>query len=82
AVTVSLLSVSLGLASTPLLVWLGYINDGMYIDHYWLQNAHNLWWQLPLVFAAGVALLFATLHLLRGIGRMHGAFAKQLLVKA
>ncbi|MEO5566082.1 MAG: sensor domain-containing protein, partial [Luteimonas sp.] len=42
AVTVSLLSVSLGLASTPLLVWLGYINDGMYIDHYWLQNAHNL----------------------------------------
>jgi hypothetical protein len=29
-----------------------------------------------------VALLFATLHLLRGIGRLHGAIAKQLLVKA
>jgi hypothetical protein len=39
-------------------------------------------WQLPLVFVAGVILLFATLHLARGIGRMHGAIAKQLLVKS
>jgi hypothetical protein len=29
-----------------------------------------------------VVLLFATLHLLRGIGKVHGAIAKQLLVKA
>jgi hypothetical protein len=79
---VSLLATSLGLVSAPLLVWIGYVNDGWFIDHWWLENALNLWWQLPLVFACGVVLLFATLHLLRGIGRVHGAIAKQLLVQA
>jgi hypothetical protein len=29
-----------------------------------------------------VLLLFATLHLARGIGRLHGLFAKHLLVKS
>jgi uncharacterized membrane protein len=30
----------------------------------------------------GIAMLFATLHLVRGLGRMHGHIAKQLLVRA
>ncbi|HEX7348608.1 MAG TPA: sensor domain-containing protein [Rhodanobacteraceae bacterium] len=30
----------------------------------------------------GIALLFVTLHIVRGIGRLHGTFAKQLLVKS
>jgi len=34
------------------------------------------------VFVGGVVLLFATLHLARGIGRMHGLLAKHLLVKS
>jgi hypothetical protein len=34
------------------------------------------------MFVLGVALLFATLHLARGIGYLHGQFAKHLLVKS
>lgn len=37
---------------------------------------------VPLLFAAGFALLFLMLHLARGIGRAHAALAKQLLVKS
>ena len=36
---------------------------------------------LPLLLVAGVLLLFATMHIARGIGRVHGLFAKHLLVK-
>lgn len=39
-------------------------------------------WQLPLVFITGVAMLFLTLHIARGIGYVHGQLAKHLLVKA
>ena len=35
----------------------------------------------PLIFAAGVTLLFGTLHLARGIGKLQGALAKHLLVR-
>lgn len=35
----------------------------------------------PLIFAAGVVLLFGTLHLARGIGKVQGALAKHLLVR-
>jgi hypothetical protein len=34
------------------------------------------------MFAAGCLLLFATLHLVRAIGKLHGALAKHLLVKS
>ena len=34
----------------------------------------------PLIFIAGVLLLTAVMHLVRGIGRMHGTLAKHLLV--
>ena len=37
---------------------------------------------LPLVFVLGVLLLFATLHLARGVARVHGNIAKNLLVKS
>ena len=40
------------------------------------------WWEYPIVFFFGIALLFGTMHLLRGIGRLHGLFAKHLLVKS
>src|SRR4029434_6957090 len=36
---------------------------------------------LPLVFVVGVFLLFAMLHLARGVGRLQGGLAKNLLVK-
>ena len=41
----------------------------------------NAPWLLPLICVAGVLLLFATLHLARGIGKLHGLLAKHLLVK-
>ncbi|HWT14769.1 MAG TPA: sensor domain-containing protein [Patescibacteria group bacterium] len=37
---------------------------------------------LPILFVAGVILLFAMLHLARGIGHVHGAIAKSLLVRS
>jgi len=37
---------------------------------------------VPLTFVVGIVVLFATLHLARGIGRMHGTIAKNLLVPA
>jgi hypothetical protein len=39
-------------------------------------------WGLPLLFAGGFVLLFVTLHVARGIGRLHGSLAKHLLVKS
>ena len=38
-------------------------------------------WQLPFLLALGVLGLFATLHLARGVGKVHGLLAKHLLVK-
>lgn len=76
--TVVLLSLSLGLIASPVLHLLGFpidIRDGgelLFVMPAWLE---------PLVCAAGIALLFATLHLARGLGRLHGLLAKQMLVK-
>jgi uncharacterized membrane protein len=39
------------------------------------------YWSLPLFFLVGVLLLFAVLHMARGIGYLHGQLAKHLLVK-
>ena len=39
------------------------------------------WFLLPLVVLAGVLLFVGTLHLARGVGIVHAALAKQLLVK-
>jgi len=39
-------------------------------------------WTWPLWIAVGVLLLFATLHLARGIGHVHAQLAKHLLVKS
>lgn len=86
---VTLLSVSLAMAISPLLVvfgigqlntdfdgwiWIGFV-DGMS----GVPFAGPL--MLLLTGTIGVALLFATLHLARGIGYLHGQFAKHLLVK-
>jgi hypothetical protein len=38
-------------------------------------------WVLPLLSVVGVGLLFVTLHVARGLGRVHGLLAKHLLVK-
>ncbi|MCJ0825214.1 sensor domain-containing protein [Luteimonas sp. 50] len=82
---VTLLATSLGLVIAPPLVLLGAF-DGWSLSGGWLgywEPATTLGaWELPIAFACGVVLLFATLHLLRGIGRLHGQLAKHLLVQS
>jgi uncharacterized membrane protein len=87
---VTLLSTALGCIAGPLLLGFGAF-DGWWVDHWGIGslmlNDHDMSttlhaWQLPIVFLCGVVLLFATLHLARGIGRMHGVIAKHLLVKS
>ena len=78
---VTLVAVSLALILGPLaglLTWPGY---SLYVDGVDLGPG-AAWWYLPLLAALGVGLLFATLHLARGIGRLHGQLAKRLLVKS
>ncbi|WHL17856.1 sensor domain-containing protein [Stenotrophomonas acidaminiphila] len=78
SIATTLLSTSLALVFAPLAdvaldqpvnLWINDVNVG---DGVWL-------W--PLAMAAGLVLLFATLHLARAIGRLHGAIAKHLLVR-
>ena len=38
-------------------------------------------WLLPVLSVIGAVLLFATLHVARGVGRLHGVLAKHLLVR-
>ena len=71
------LSVSLSLIATPVLLLLGYGGvvqmDGI--------NLHPQWaW--PIALVVGTVLLFAVLHGVRAIGRLHGQLAKHLLVKS
>ncbi|AOL20209.1 membrane protein [Xanthomonas phaseoli pv. phaseoli] len=72
----TLLSLSLGLAASPIAVLFDNVAvltwDGVDITSAWLT--------LPLC-VVGVLLLFVTLHLARAFGTLHGMFAKQLLVK-
>ena len=88
-VTVTLLLMSLSLIAAPLAVWFGGLGTSAQIGGWQLlgwdgvQASTSLQaWQLPLALVSGVLLLFATLHLVRGIGRLHGQLAKHLLVKS
>jgi hypothetical protein len=87
---VTLLSTAAGLIAAPFLVWFGDAATNSDINGIgWLcMDTYNdifgtsmHYWLLPLVLAVGVLLLFATLHLARGIGYLHAQLAKHLLVK-
>ncbi len=80
-IVVTLLSVSLAFIAAPVVALFAGANGGLWIDDMQVTTSME-WWQLPLLFVGGVILLFATLHLARGIGRLHGLFAKHLLVKS
>ena len=78
-VAVTLLAVSVAFIAWPFAWWFGnpeYIN----IELGWFDPSSP--WVWPLSIATGVLLLFATLHLVRFIGRMHGKLAKALLVSS
>ena len=88
-INVTLLSLSLSMIAAPLLAWTGVAETGV-SDYGWtvlgwsdgagLSTSFPLL-ATPLLLVAGVLLLFASLHLFRAIGRMHGSIAKHLLVK-
>jgi uncharacterized membrane protein len=89
SVAVTLLAMSVAFIAAPLAVWFGGLEVSTQLGGWQLlgwdgvQASTSLEpWQLPLVLVAGIVLLFATLHLARGIGRMHGLLAKHLLVKS
>ena len=77
---VTLLSTSLAFIVAPFGYFFASGNFGMTLGDY--DVATNAPWLLPLMSVAGVALLFATLHLARGIGKLHGLLAKHLLVRS
>lgn len=88
-IMVTMISVALAFMGAPLAVWFFGADAGVSVDGWQLLsiNDHILTtsiqlWALPLLFVAGFLLLFATLHVARGIGQLHGLFAKHLLVKS
>lgn len=85
-ITVTGFSVALAFIAAPLLFvagewgWLGRQVQGGDIEFGLAHVPPEL--ALPLLFVAGVILLFAMMHLVRGIGHVHGAIAKSLLVRS
>lgn len=87
-VAVTLLAIASAFVAAPVAVWLGWADVNANFDGWYLLNLDNdviatslPLWGLPLLFVAGILLLFVALHVVRGIGRLHGLFAKHLLVK-
>ena len=83
---VTLLSVSVALIGAPLAML--FRNDwlpGLYVNHQiivdWGFGTHAPGWGDAIAMCViGIVLLFATLHLARGLGRLHGHVAKHMLV--
>ncbi|CAM0998343.1 putative membrane protein [Rhodanobacter sp. Root179] len=83
---VTLLSVSVAFIGAPLAMM--FHNDwmpGLYVNHQvlvdWGFGAHAPGWADAIAMCViGIVLLFATLHLARGLGRLHGYIAKHMLV--
>lgn len=78
SIATTLLSTSLALVFAPLADVLFDQPVGVWIDG---VNVAGGFWLWPVSIAAGLVLLFGTLHLARAIGRLHGAVAKHLLVR-
>lgn len=86
---VTLLVTALSFVIAPIAVWLGLVTPNVSIDGWQIIGINDLGfttsaetWMLPLMFVIGFVLLFATLHLARGVGKLHGQLAKHLLVKS
>ncbi|MEJ1096678.1 MULTISPECIES: sensor domain-containing protein [unclassified Pseudoxanthomonas] len=75
---VTCLSVSLSFVAAPLSLLLPHYFDVTFFEWSLTEQAP---WLLPLVSIVGILMLFATLHLARGVGKIHGQFAKLLLVR-
>ncbi|NYF35737.1 sensor domain-containing protein [Stenotrophomonas sp. JAI102] len=76
-IATTLLSTSMGFIWAPVAALFSSSYVGLHFDGSQMLPV----WVTPLLAVVGVLLLFATLHLARGIGRLHGMMAKQLLVR-
>ena len=76
-IMITLIAVSLALIAEPIL---HYVFNFPFVqtDHhaYYLPE-----WTMPIVVMAGFLLIIVTLHVARGLGRLHARYAKKLLVK-
>lgn len=77
-IATTLLSASLALLAAPLVSLFGSDQVGIWING--TDYASTLW-ASPVLMIAGLLLLIATLHVARGIGKLHGMMAKHLLVR-
>jgi uncharacterized membrane protein len=88
-VAVTGLTMAVAFIAAPIAAWLGIADIRGDVDG-WIflgdvgngitTNVHI--WELPFLLVAGVLLLFAMLHLARGVGKLHGLLAKHLLVRS
>jgi uncharacterized membrane protein len=85
-ITITMLCVSIGFAAAP---FAKLVAESLHVDntscdlsgHYCdLIALANGWPAAFIVCALGVMLLFATMHMVRGLGYMHGQIARHLLV--
>lgn len=76
-ITTTLIAVSLGLIAEPILTY--------FLDQPVIQTGSYSYympvWAMPFSVAGGFLLLVVTLHVARGLGRLHARYAKRLLVK-
>jgi len=76
-IMITLIAVSLALIAEPVL---HYVFNVPFVE----TNHHAYYlpgWTMPLLVIAGFLLFVVTLHIARGLGRMHARYAKRLLVK-
>ena len=76
-VAVTGLALGVALVAWPFAWWFGN-PEVINIELGWLDPASP--WAWPLSIVAGLLVVFATLHLARFVGRMHGKLAKAMLV--
>ena len=87
-IVVVLSAISLALMLTPIAMAFDFFGFGRdFVDGHltvdWGFGAHIPGWGDAIaMFVIGFFLFFGMLHLVRGIGHLHGAFAKHLLVKS
>jgi hypothetical protein len=76
-IMITLIALSLGLLAEPILA---YVFDFPFVQMndyaYYLPG-----WAMPIAVMGGFFLAIVTLHVARGLGRLHARYAKKLLVK-
>jgi len=70
------LSLALSLIALPFAQWLFDIPMFVFADYHYAIN----WWAAPFIWLLGVLAFVATMWVAKGIGVLHGAYAKVMLV--